>query len=119
MEWLRKAAEAQPDAQYMFAAILSKGLYGEKQDDVAAANWLRRSARQGNSEAQYALGLVYAEGRGVAKDQQQSLYWMNEAARNGSKRAMEDLARAKDRAPEGPASTLPWMEPFKFEIPKR
>jgi TPR repeat protein len=116
VEWLRKAAKVQPDAQYMYAAIISKGLYGVKQDDAAAVAWLRRSARQGNAEAQYALGLVLAEGRGVDKDAQQSLFWITEAAKNGSKRAVEDLARAKDRLPrEGTQSTLPWMEPFRFE----
>jgi len=37
-------------------------------------------AEQGNVEAQYNLGVIYAEGRGVAKDETEAVSWFRKAA---------------------------------------
>ena len=94
MDWLRKsAAQHQPEAQYLLAAAYSRGLYGVRRDDAAAAEWLRRSARQGNVEAQYALANAYAEGRGVPRDPNEALGWIQLAARNHHPGAAAALER--------------------------
>ena len=41
---------------------------GVPQDDGEAVGWLRLAANQGDTDAQHNLGVMYAEGRGVAKD---------------------------------------------------
>ena len=43
----------------------------------------RQEAEQGSPQAQYALGLLYHDGKGVAKDLQASLKWMKKAAESG------------------------------------
>ena len=74
-------------AQYTLAAIYAGGLYGEPRDDKIAIEWLRKSALLGYPEAQYALGLAYAEGRGVEKDASQAYGWLLKAAKQGHKAA--------------------------------
>jgi len=44
---------------------------------------LRRSARLGYAEAEYALGLAYAQGSGVEKDASQAYGWLLKAAKQG------------------------------------
>ena len=41
---------------------------GINQDYKQAMNWYRKAAEQGNSEAQYNLGVMYATGDGISKD---------------------------------------------------
>ena len=38
------------------------------QDYSDAARWYRKAADQGNADAQYTLGIMYADGQGVAQD---------------------------------------------------
>lgn len=63
------------------------------QDDAKAAFWFRRSANCGSAEAQFALAALYLEGRGVERDEQAGLAWMNKAARSGLREAKDELAR--------------------------
>ena len=42
---------------------------GVAKDQQEAVRWFRMAAEQGDAEAQYNLGLSYANGEGVAKDQ--------------------------------------------------
>jgi TPR repeat protein len=55
--------------------------------------WLRFAARQGHVEANYALGLAYAEGRGVEQSASEALGWMLQAARKGHPQANEFVRR--------------------------
>jgi TPR repeat protein len=50
------------------------------QDRAEAARWYRKAADQGHALAQYNLGLLYANGRGVAQDKAQARAWMQKAA---------------------------------------
>ncbi len=72
-------------------------------DFVAAAASYRQAAGQGDARAQYRLGLMYAEGRGVAKDLVEANTWLSRAAGQGSAEATEALAKFKVNLP--PAST--------------
>lgn len=51
---------------------------------------VERHARDGNPHAQYAMGLIYAEGRGVAVDLAVSYAWLTLAVMQGD-RAAEQL----------------------------
>ena len=44
-------------------------------------------ALQGNMDAQYALGLCYAEGRGVEEDHIEAYYWLSLAIKQGDRDA--------------------------------
>ncbi len=73
---------------------------GVARDEVAAMAWYRRAARQpgggtavawfhrmvdqGSAEAQTTLGVLYAEGRGVARDEAAAVGWYQRAAVQGS-----------------------------------
>jgi len=52
---------------------------------------MREDAEAGDRDAQYALGLVYAEGRGIKEDPAQALYWLSLAVEQGDRDA--DLLR--------------------------
>lgn len=53
---------------------------------------LVRDAHAGNAQAQYALALIYEEGRGgIQQDLAYAMSWYEEAARNGLKRANDRL----------------------------
>ena len=42
----------------------------------------KKSAEQGFPDAQYLLALCYNEGKGVKKNKQQTIYWLNKACDN-------------------------------------
>jgi TPR repeat protein len=56
------------------------------------AETLLRQAEQGDVDAQYAVGLVYAEGRGVERNLALAWFWLSIAARQGNQDADNLLA---------------------------
>jgi len=56
-------------------------------DDVAAL--LRAAAEQGDSSAQYKLGLMYFEGQGVKQDNVEAYAWIRTAAAQGRSGTLE------------------------------
>ena len=46
-------------------------------------------AGQGDAEAQYELGKIYNDGKGVAKDCIQMHYWYDKAGKQGNVKAIE------------------------------
>jgi len=65
-------------------ANYQKGMKHYKPDDVAAA--VRESkplAEQGNADAQFNLGSLYYQGRGVPQDYSEAVRWMRKAAEQG------------------------------------
>ena len=86
-------------------------------NDPSRVGVIREAAARGEVDALYALGLVYAEGRGVAIDLAQAHYWLSlaieqgdsdaELLRNvvGSQMTDEEYAAAK-RLRSGPGLTL-------------
>jgi len=69
-KWYRKAAE---------------------QGNRAAKKALSDAADQGQAQAQYNLGLVYASGHGVSKDLEQAVKWYRKAADQGDAKAQSLL----------------------------
>lgn len=56
-------------------------------NDPDDARRLFERARTGDVDAQYALGLSYAEGRGVAIDEARAYFWLSQACDQGDAEA--------------------------------
>ncbi len=61
------------------------------QDDKQAVHWFTKSAEQGDADAQYNLGLMYAEGDGVPQDDKQAVHWFTKSAEQGDAGAQFSL----------------------------
>lgn len=94
----RENAESNGHAlsQYMTGIMIEQG-QGTDADVNAAFDWYMRAAKQGLTDAYYALGDVYSRGVGVPKDLVQSYMWFDLADRGGHKlaRDMRDSEASK------------------------
>jgi localization factor PodJL len=89
---LRQAAlGGDPAAAYEVAARFAEG-HGVPQNQVAAAHWLERAAKQGLVPAQFRLGGLYEKGIGVKKDLIRARELYLAAAAKGNGKAMHNLA---------------------------
>ncbi len=61
-----------------------------------AARWFRMAAERGNADAQYMLGGLYSDGRGVAQDYAEALKWYRMAAEQGLYPAQTALKKMQD-----------------------
>jgi localization factor PodJL len=89
---LRAAAlGGDPAAAYEVAARFAEGR-GVPQNQVEAAHWLERAAKQGLAPAQFRLGGLYEKGTGVKKDLSRARDLYLAAAEKGNGKAMHNLA---------------------------
>ena len=80
-DYLRKSAEqGNIQAQYELASRYAQGV---PPNPVEAARWFEIAARQGHTVAQFNLGQMYKEGRGVKQDYRQAAAWLRKAADRG------------------------------------
>ena len=56
-------------------------------DYAQAAQWYEKAAKKDHIEAAMHLALLYAQGRGVEKDDKKALFYMNQAAKSGNMNA--------------------------------
>ena len=56
-------------------------------NDPEHVEQVREKAEAGNVDAQYALGLMYAEGRGIKQDDIQAYVWLSRAVDQGDQDA--------------------------------
>src|SRR3989344_3134348 len=69
-----------------------KGMYFHNQGNYPdAILWLGKAAEKGNANAQYNLGGMYANGKGVTKDEAEAVRWYRKAAEQGLALAQNDL----------------------------
>ena len=61
------------------------------QDDAEAVRWFRKVADQGDTDAQYNLGIMYRDGEGVPEDYAQAATWFRKSAVQGDARAQVSL----------------------------
>ena len=61
------------------------------QDYAQAVSWFRKAAIQGDADAQYNLGSMYATGQGVSQDDAQAASWYQKAASQGNASAQYNL----------------------------
>ena len=106
VEWYRKSAEqGDADAQCNLGYMYINGL-GVSEDYAKAAEWYRKSAEQGNARAvewyrksaeqghataQYYLGYMYENGRGVSQDNAKAMEWFRKSAEQGNTDAQYQL----------------------------
>ena len=64
---------------------------GTGQNFKEAVKWYRKAAEQGDAEAQYSLGVMYAKGEGVAKNFRKAVKWYRKAAEQGDAEAQFNL----------------------------
>jgi hypothetical protein len=69
---------------------------GVPQNYTEAAMWYRRAAEQGDSLAQYSLGLLYDRGQGVPRDIVEANKWLNLSTAGAPRKAREARARIRD-----------------------
>ena len=87
-----------PDPQYPFGLGIFFREFGVAKDEVEAVKWCRKAAEQNDAEAQYNLGVCYANGRGVAKDEAEAVKWYRKAAEQNNARAQTIWASATPMA---------------------
>jgi hypothetical protein len=75
---LESAADAVPAAAYNLALLLLEARRPES--DRRAAELMRRAADAGEIDAQYALAVLYRQGKGVTRDPVEGAIWMARAA---------------------------------------
>lgn len=68
----------------------------DQQNYRAAFHSVQAPARNGNADAQYALGYMYFYGKGTVIDPQKARYWFQQAAKQGqgdAQRALQAMPR--------------------------
>ena len=73
---------------------------GVPQAAAEAGRWYRLAAEQGVAEAQFNLGLMYANSEGVLQDDVAAHMWLNLAAAQSTGEARERHAAARDAVAE-------------------
>lgn len=100
--WYRAAAQqGMARAKHNLAALLVRGAGPVEADPQQAAALFREALAGGVEAAAMSLGLLYAEGRGVPRDEVEALAWLTRAARArvpGAEQARERLAGELDEA---------------------
>lgn len=113
------AMQSDPDRLAMLAnmgnaqAQLLLGVHDLGANDAEAAKWLAQAAAQGDAEAQYRLGSLYAGGRGVKADPAMALRWYQTAANAGYRKAMFGVALAYAQGQgtaKNPQQAAHWFE---------
>ncbi len=97
--FLEKAKTGDPVAQtglgvmYYTGEAVSKNFSGQilENDPEMAAGWFFRAAEQGYADAQFNLGLLYANGEGVPQDMHQAAELFRKAAEQGHVDAQNNL----------------------------
>ncbi len=83
--WSGLADQGQLESLYALGLVFESGAPGIVPDSMLAANYYQRAADGGLAEAQTNLGLLYAEGRGVAKSQEKAVaLWLQAARKNNA-----------------------------------
>ena len=88
-----RGGDARAAAQYWIGKLYLAGAAGLRQNAVEAATWFAGAAQAGVAMAQYELGLLYRQGRGVPRDRARALAWLESAAAKGMPGAQQEIER--------------------------
>ena len=94
--WISRSANQQHEAagfKLLYWDVERDGLKGKNK---AKVNELNKLAKQGNAQAQYYLGKMYAHGVGVNKNSDVAINWLNKAALVGVLEAELELASVRE-----------------------
>ncbi len=114
-DWLKLIKET-PATQAEWAARYEHG-EGVTQDYDRAMRLYCAAARRGHVPAQYQLGWMFANGRGVARDDAQAAAWFRLAAAKGDEPARRMLARVDDPARAKRAACVEPVDPTRKPPP--
>ncbi len=94
------ASNSEPSTPEMSAMEqLSRGYdYDKAQDYKDAMKWYRLAAEQGMAEAEYAIAVLYNEGKGVPQDEEEAVTWFRKSAEQGFHGAQYNLGNKYYRA---------------------
>ena len=95
-----------PANQIKMGETYSKGTWKIAPNDEKAAEWYRRAALQGDPEGEYRLGICYARGLGVPKNEFIAFTWFSKSAKDGNASAQYELGECY-RLAEGVGTDLP------------
>ena len=88
----RAAARGSAPALRAIGLIYLRGEGDTPQDLAQAVRWFQASARQGDAESMYVLGVMYRRGYAVEANQAQAITWLQRAADAGYTRASAVLS---------------------------
>ncbi|NOQ90434.1 MAG: hypothetical protein GQ549_05770 [Gammaproteobacteria bacterium] len=94
--WISRSANQKHEIagfKLLYWDIEKKGLKGKNKDRLKKLNVM---AKQGNAQAQYYLGKMYAHGVGINKDSDVAIDWLNKAALDGVFEAELELASVRE-----------------------
>jgi hypothetical protein len=83
-------------AQYELGRAFFSGTLGVAKDEAEAVKWFRKAAEQNVADAQYNLGVCYANGQGVTEDDAESVKWFRKAAEQNLADAQYNLGVCYD-----------------------
>ena len=83
-------------AQYELGRAFFSGTLGVAKDEAEAVKWFRKAAEQNVADAQYNLGVCYANGQGVPEDDAESVKWFRKAAEQNLADAQYNLGVCYD-----------------------
>ena len=96
-----------PYARYRLAKIMLADPAAEPEQFRTTLEWLTEAADAGRVHAQYELGKIYRDGRGVEKDALLAAAWLTRAAEQGSDTASYALGVLLLTGGEGLAKDIP------------
>ena len=83
-------------AQYELGRAFFSGTLGVAKDEAEAVKWFRKAAEQNVADAQFSLGVCYANGQGVTEDDAESVKWFRKAAEQNLADAQYNLGVCYD-----------------------
>lgn len=96
MAYLKKAADAgRSEAAYVLGKAYMDPLKGVKRDYKEGIKYIKMAADKGHGTAMYVLGIYYDIGRGVEKDKEEAIEWLEKAAKTSKVKAIKDKATAR------------------------
>ena len=122
--WHSQALTGDSDAQ-MFVGLAFRNGWGIPKDQEEAIKWYKLAAEQGNTAAQFLLGLSLM-GSDNNNEVETGIQWLHKAAANGDSEALQFLDKAKRKQwfvvsddVKAPAADANAVEPTqKQELPK-
>ncbi len=96
-----KARAMSASKEYKLGNSYFIGMNGKSESSAKAIYWWKKSATQGNANAENGLGRAYSSGRGVPQDYAKAAYWYKKAAVQGYSDAENNLGLAYFHGPGG------------------
>lgn len=97
-----KTSLRNPNSMLVAMAFKFRNSEGTPRDYAEVAANYCRAAKSGDADAQYALGWMYANGRGVTQDEKIAAQLFTMAAEQGHALAQESLTKISSPAPQTP-----------------